>query len=306
MKEEAIVFGDDNHLIGIFTHAAMPGENAPVFIQLNAGMLHRVGPNRLSVKIAKALSEIGIPSFRFDFSGIGDSEYVNSTVSFEKNALYEINCAMDYLSSTYNISRFVLGGLCTGAELSLLAALQDERIVGICGMNGLYHDPENPQTGPSASYIVFRYYIKNVFNVKKYIKFIQTKTGQARRINFGQVQRKLAALLKPSPQLPESVKPREIKDQLQPVTYNKAGDNIFWGTLLARKAAVLLLYSEGSTAWDAYHYMKKKRTGVAKHTREIEVHTFRNVDHNFTPVDSQNEVLQIICKWMKAHFKNRS
>ena len=67
MKEEAIVFGDDDHLIGIFTHAAMPGENAPVFIQLNAGMLHRVGPNRLSVKIAKALSEIGIPSFRFDF-----------------------------------------------------------------------------------------------------------------------------------------------------------------------------------------------------------------------------------------------
>lgn len=293
MKEEAIVFGDKDHLIGIYTHPAITAKKGPVFIQLNAGMLHRVGPNRLSVKIARMLSESGFPSFRFDFSGIGDSEFANPAVSFEENALYEITCAMDYVNSTYGITEFVLGGLCSGAEMGLLAALHDERIVGFCGLNGLYRNPSDPQAGPPASKIVFRYYKKNLFNVKKYIKFIRTKAGQARRINFGHVQRKMHP-------------PREKNDQPQGIIRNIPGGNLFWGTLVARKVAVLLLYAEGSTAWDAYHYMKRKRTGAAKYTREIEVHTFSNVDHNFTPVDSQNEVVQVICKWMRAHFKNRS
>jgi alpha/beta superfamily hydrolase len=74
MNEEAVHFGSLGSLIGIVTSAARRNnEDKPGVVLLNPGIVHRVGPGRIYVKIARALAEQGFTVLRFDFSGIGDS-----------------------------------------------------------------------------------------------------------------------------------------------------------------------------------------------------------------------------------------
>src|SRR5689334_7177370 len=74
--EEPLHFGEDGRLFGILT---MPTAQAhsmgdvPVFVFLSAGLLHRVGPARLHVRLARELARMGFSSFRVDLAGIGDS-----------------------------------------------------------------------------------------------------------------------------------------------------------------------------------------------------------------------------------------
>ena len=74
MTEKALLFGEGKSLVGIVT---LPAESSPVdrpgIVILNAGVLHRVGPNRVHVQMARALAELGFTVLRFDLSSIGDS-----------------------------------------------------------------------------------------------------------------------------------------------------------------------------------------------------------------------------------------
>ncbi len=72
MRERAVVFGDPPDLVGVLTEPDGVCRDRGVII-LNAGIIHRVGPNRLHVRMARALASLGFPVLRFDFSGQGDS-----------------------------------------------------------------------------------------------------------------------------------------------------------------------------------------------------------------------------------------
>ena len=55
LTEEPLQFGEGGRLFGILTLPGMPPRRAqelPVFVFLNAGLLHRVGPHRLHVRLA--------------------------------------------------------------------------------------------------------------------------------------------------------------------------------------------------------------------------------------------------------------
>src|SRR5688500_20259796 len=71
LRERAIRFGSGERLVGILTDPA-DGEDAqrPTAVFVTAGMLHRVGPNRLYVTLARRLARLGVPSMRFDLSEI--------------------------------------------------------------------------------------------------------------------------------------------------------------------------------------------------------------------------------------------
>jgi pimeloyl-ACP methyl ester carboxylesterase len=103
----------------------------PAFILLNSGILHRVGSCRLHVKLARALAAGGFTSLRFDFSGIGDSEQRRDSLSFEESSVVEVREAMDYLAQSRGVNNFVLMGLCSGADMGHLTAVQDNRVRGL-------------------------------------------------------------------------------------------------------------------------------------------------------------------------------
>lgn len=133
MKERALTFGPAN-LVGILTQPdpEVVLDGAPVQVILNSGILHRAGTSRVYVKVARALAEIGITTLRFDFSGIGDSEVRRGeSVPIEERFILETREAMDYLQEALGSHRFVLGGLCSGADGAFWTALVDERVVGV-------------------------------------------------------------------------------------------------------------------------------------------------------------------------------
>src|ERR1044072_1198890 len=71
IKEEVITVDQDT-AVGILTHR-QKNEERPTIVFFNAGMIHRIGPNRIHVKLARKLSNEGYDVFRFDLGGQGDS-----------------------------------------------------------------------------------------------------------------------------------------------------------------------------------------------------------------------------------------
>jgi alpha/beta superfamily hydrolase len=69
-----VLFGRTRSLVGIITDPpeAERDPQRPAIVCLNAGIIHRVGPHRLYVKMARTLAAMGFVVLRFDFSGIGD------------------------------------------------------------------------------------------------------------------------------------------------------------------------------------------------------------------------------------------
>ena len=68
MNESVIEFGNSNKISGVLTTPSNKSTSNPCIILLNAGLLHKIGPYRLNVDLARNLSEKSFYSFRFDFS----------------------------------------------------------------------------------------------------------------------------------------------------------------------------------------------------------------------------------------------
>src|SRR5689334_6718959 len=130
MKERAVLVQNDPALVGIVTEAETP-TSGPGVVILNAGVVHRVGPNRLHVRLGRALAAIGFPVLRFDLSGIGDSDVRRDHLSFVDSAPLETREAMSYLTRTAGVQQFVVAGICSGAGTAFRVAASDPRVAGV-------------------------------------------------------------------------------------------------------------------------------------------------------------------------------
>jgi pimeloyl-ACP methyl ester carboxylesterase len=130
VQERVLHLGSEGHLVAI---AADPATAicTPTVIFLNAGVLHRVGPHRLHVLLSRRLAAAGTPAVRMDLSGIGDSRPLPSESSFRASSVADTRAAMDQLGAAGQPARFVLFGLCSGADNALATASADPRVVGL-------------------------------------------------------------------------------------------------------------------------------------------------------------------------------
>ncbi len=140
MTEQAVLFSTQS-LVGVLTKADDERDaSRPLVVFLNAGMVHRVGPNRLHVRLARELARRGFASLRFDLSGIGDSPARVDGSSLHDAGLRDVRDALGFAANEHVASTFVLVGLCSGADLAFRAALTDERVVGGVLIDGFpYH-----------------------------------------------------------------------------------------------------------------------------------------------------------------------
>jgi len=133
LTEEPLQFGEGGRLFGILTLPSAPHRDArdlPVFVFLNAGLLHRVGPYRLHVRLVRKLAEMGFSSLRVDLAGRGDSPGVSGLTNQQSVAAdYEEIVGM--LESRLGRVPLVLGGLCSGADNAIRLAPTDPRVIGM-------------------------------------------------------------------------------------------------------------------------------------------------------------------------------
>ena len=73
-EDSAHLVDEAGNLVGVCSRPASGIDTSkPCIIFINAGFLHRVGPNRMNTLLARALAAHGFCSMRMDLSGLGDS-----------------------------------------------------------------------------------------------------------------------------------------------------------------------------------------------------------------------------------------
>jgi pimeloyl-ACP methyl ester carboxylesterase len=107
------------------------GAPGPSFVILNAGVLHRVGPHRLHVILARRIAAAGMTGLRLDLGGIGDSIASSDAATFRESAVADTRAAMTGLTAALGSEKFVLFGVCSGADNAVATALADDRVAGI-------------------------------------------------------------------------------------------------------------------------------------------------------------------------------
>lgn len=139
MTETPMLFGPEAALVGVLTQPARSGPAAVAFLMFNAGVLSRIGPHRMNVKLARALAKEGETSLRFDLSGRGDSRSSTAEGDSQTQAPRDIRHAMDHLEQTHGIHHFALIGFCSGAVDAFGAALLDDRVAGVLMFDGYWY-----------------------------------------------------------------------------------------------------------------------------------------------------------------------
>ena len=122
-------FGPQRQLVGILGDG---DASRPILVLPSAGLIPRAGAFRLHVELAERLSRQGIRTFRFDVPGVGESQRMQGVNDFEATV-----AAIDELAVRDPAARFVVGGICSGADVGWRAAMEDDRVVGMLMLDGL-------------------------------------------------------------------------------------------------------------------------------------------------------------------------
>jgi pimeloyl-ACP methyl ester carboxylesterase len=131
VTEAPLQFGEGGRLLGILTSPGTAPRGArPVFVFLSAGLLHRVGPYRLHVRLARTLAHLGFASLRVDLAGMGDSP-PHDAPSYRASVDADFAAILQAIDAHAGPANVVLAGLCTGADNATLLALREPRVAGL-------------------------------------------------------------------------------------------------------------------------------------------------------------------------------
>ena len=283
MIEKVARFGDARSIVGILTE---PQERRrpsrlPSVILLNAGFIHRVGPNRIHVKLARKLALPGFCTLRLDLSGIGDSERRNDNMPCEISSVHETQQAMDYVESTQGIGRFLLAGICSGANVAVATACHDKRVVGVAAVNGTFMDKTQPHhiNRFLENSIRRRYYRKYFLDPHRWRKLLAGKTHRHGLVKsfIGRMQDRHATH-------PPCV-PLQIDASAE------------CRLLLDRGVSLFLIYSEGSSALDAFHLTLEPGLAPRRSSPKLTIEIVKDADHVFTLLWSQELLIDLIRQW---------
>jgi len=166
MAETLHHFGDG--LVGTISRPLGRPPRRTALVLLNAGLVHRMGPFRLYVQMARRLAAQGYVVLRFDQSGLGDST-LSPRVS-DNRKRDEVAAALDLVAHETGVTRFVLGGLCSGADDAFRLAPIEPRVDGLLLMDGVGY--------PTRGHRI-RHYLPRLLNPLRVLRFLRRRLHKA-------------------------------------------------------------------------------------------------------------------------------
>jgi len=288
MREFACDFGTKTKLVGIYTQSDKPAakrtqeaRTRPALLLINSGLLPNTGPFRLYVRLARQLSDLGFDSFRFDLSGIGDSQRSTDSMARDQQQIRDIKLAMDHVQANYGNDCFVAMGICTGADNAHRAMLADHRIIGAIGIDGYYY-----KTG--------RYYAN--YLIKQLIPRLLKRSNWEQKFNTIS-----SALYKNiSNQSDESESPASIQYRWKvPSRETTASD---YRTFIERDVSKLCIFT---ASWP-YNYLNQHADSFPsiKFGDNVQVRYLENTEHLFPLEDERQQLTQTISEWLLERFNS--
>jgi hypothetical protein len=269
MTELTNFFGPGKHLVGTLSVPAPETQRPVGFILLNAGVISRIGPHRINVKLASALAARGFASLRFDLSAQGDSLQPRAAIPFLEQAVADVRAAMDHMQRTVGVDHFIIAGLCSGAHHATSTAVADERVVGVWMYDTFHY--------PTAKTPVYYY------------------TERLRREGLRAMVPWFSKLLRGRALRPVAATP-ESQEYWQ-ATPPRAQYGAMLQRLVRRGTKIFVVHS--GSFLDAYSYAGQFLDGFRDYLRPGDIRSdfFPEFDHTLTSVEAQQRVIRDICGW---------
>lgn len=262
-RETPVQIGAGARLSAVLTQPDRADTPAPVFVIPNAGLLHRVGPFRLHVQLARELARRGFPSLRLDLSGIGYSPRHPGLQGLDA-AMADLDIAINWLDDTQGLNNPVLLGSCSGADLAHRVAVADERVRGCAMLDGYAY-----QNMPSA----LRYYATRVHRPSMWRKWLVTRlSGDG-----------------------DADTDEEFWDsRYPPLDHFRSA----LAALIKRDLSLLFIYS-GSVREYNYETQFFDLCPEARSGR-VSVHYFADADHTYLHEKDRLALIDAICQWAET------
>jgi len=275
--EKVQVFGGQQNLVGIFSEPDTGPGGLPGVLLLNAGLLHRVGPYRLYVELARGLAASGFPVLRFDGSGLGDSAMPRDSRDYAERSRDDIIEAMDWMEKKKGIETFVLVGLCSGADNAHAVASVDERVTGVVMMDGF-------------TYPTLRFYLKDyapyMINPVRLAWFVAKFLGRAVARIFPVFRT-------------GGGDGGDVYDRPFPPKARVAEE---LGGMAGRGVRMLYIYSGGIAGYYNYAAQFSDMFNTTDFKGNLQLEYLAEANHTYTSMFVRRHMMGIIFTWMTDHF----
>jgi dienelactone hydrolase len=275
VAERVHTFGERGSLFGLVSAPAEPDPRRPAVVILNAGLVHRAGPFRLSVDMARRLARRGFVTLRFDQSALGDSRPRPGGLPYERRAVLDARDAFDFLAEQYGARQFVVVGLCSGAMNAHRAADADPRVTGMVLLDG------------------YAYRTRGYWRELLLPRLLDARTWRARA---RQARRLLERSLRPAPPPRPAAAPDDapgedaaaIFDQDWPPAPDVRRE---LEAALARGARALFVYTGG---WSSYVFEEQfdEMFPQLRGRERVRVRYFPLADHTYVLLDHRDAMLR--------------
>lgn len=260
--ETAHGFGDG--LVGVVTRPHGDVSKVGVLL-LNAGLTRHTGPFRMHVELARMLAALGFAVLRFDQSGLGDSALPGKAAGERRQR--EIDAAMRVLAHETGAERFVLCGLCSGADDAFHVGAVDARVAGAILLDGVAY--------PTPGFWV-RHVVPRLFDVGKVLRFLMSRRNPAPSLSDFR-------------DWPERAQARGMLSEM-----------------VARDVRLLFVFTGGAYHYFNHRAQLAASLGRAAQEKQVSLEFWREYDHTFFLRKHRGVLFKRIAAWMQAEFGART
>jgi len=254
----------------------MPRDAAVVI--LSAGLLHRTGPFRLNVDLARCLATAGFATFRLDQAGRGDSNRSEGLTS-QETIQQELLAAGDFIKAQTGIEKLIIVGLCSGADDALASTEFHEEIMGVILLDGF--------AARTWGYYL-TYYLHRLLSPARLFKFLDTRVRRLRRrIAGASTSREL--------ELPELPGIRNFPDLIDA---RVAFDHLF-----GRGGAALCIFTSGVGDYYCQHGQLRRNLGLNKADDRLTEIFYPEANHTYPTVAHREEMVRLAVDWCDKYFE---
>jgi alpha-beta hydrolase superfamily lysophospholipase len=275
-------FGD---LYGVMARSDSAPSSDLTAVLLNAGALRRIGPGRLWVELSRDWAARGIPTLRLDLEGLGDADghvspYADTADLYVERLVEQTLAAVDQLAQRGLGSRFLLGGLCSGAFWSFHAALRDARVEAAFLLNprALYYDE-----------------LLDPAREARRVKRIATSSGFSQVVRGNVSPRRAATLIRATAAAPFRARSEAAAHRLRRAKIDSALDE-----LDASGKRILWLFGDDEPLYD--EMLADGQVDRVSRAPAMRLELIPGRDHSFRPISAQRHVRAVLDQAIAAEL----